>query len=133
MPLLMCPNCNTSMSEMKRDDVAFDMCPTCRGVWLDRGELEKIIAGARNEVAAFEQDRSQFYQDPEGYRRSNPQPPQQAPQQQPPQQQYQQRPSQQSYGHGYGERGEHGERGGHGYTQDGRRRRRGFDLFDIFD
>ena len=43
MPLLMCPNCNASMSEVKRDDVAFDMCPTCRGVWLDRGELDKLI------------------------------------------------------------------------------------------
>ena len=43
MPLLMCPNCNASMSEVKRNDVAFDMCPACRGVWLDRGELDKII------------------------------------------------------------------------------------------
>jgi len=135
MPLLMCPNCNASMSEVKRDDVAFDMCPTCRGVWLDRGELEKIIAGARDERVAFEQDRSQFYQDPDAYRRSHPQPPQQ---------QYQQRPSQQpqGYGYGYGERGERGEQGERGergergdqYAQDGRRRRRGgFDLFDIFD
>jgi Zn-finger nucleic acid-binding protein len=137
MPLLMCPNCNASMTEVKRNDVAFDMCPTCRGVWLDRGELEKIIAGARDEVAAFEQDRAQFYQDPDAYRRSHPQPPPQ----QPPPQQYQQRPSQpppQGYGYGErgerGERGEYGERGEGGYTQDGRRRRRGgFDLFDIFD
>ena len=112
MPLLMCPNCNASMTEVKRNDVAFDMCPACRGVWLDRGELEKIIAGAKDERAAFEQDRTQFYQDPDAYRRSH---------------QQQQRPNQ-----GYGERGENGERGE--YTQDGRRRRRGgFDLFDIFD
>ena len=118
MPLLMCPNCNASMTEVKRNDVAFDMCPTCRGVWLDRGELEKIISGAKDERATFEQDRAQFYQDPDAYRRSHPQPQQY---------QQQQRPQQ-----GYGERGENGERGE--YTQDGRRRRRGgFDLFDIFD
>src|SRR5688572_6394675 len=61
MPLLMCPNCNASMTEVKRNDVAFDMCPTCRGVWLDRGELEKIVAGAKDEMTAFEQDRRQFY------------------------------------------------------------------------
>ena len=126
MPLLMCPNCNASMTEVKRDDVAFDMCPTCRGVWLDRGELEKIIAGAKTERAAFDQDRQQFYQDPDAYRRSHPQPP--------PQQQYQQpqqRP-QQGYGE-YGERGESGERGEY-VDQHGRRKRRGgFDLFDIFD
>jgi uncharacterized protein len=52
MPLLMCPNCNASMSEVKRNDVAFDMCPSCRGVWLDRGELEKIIAGVQGQQPA---------------------------------------------------------------------------------
>ena len=125
MPLLMCPNCNASMTEVKRADVAFDMCPTCRGVWLDRGELEKIIAGAKDERVAFEQDRSQFYQDPDAYRRSHPQPPQQR-----------QQPQQGYYGE-RGEYGEQGERGEGGYDQRGgqgqQRRRRGFDLFDIFD
>ena len=114
MPLLMCPNCNASMTEVKRNDVAFDMCPTCRGVWLDRGELEKIVAGARDERTAFEQDRRQFYDNPDEYRRSHPQRPQQ----------------------GYGERGEqgeYGERGEGGYDQRGGRRRGGFGLFDIFD
>jgi Zn-finger nucleic acid-binding protein len=114
MPLLMCPNCNASMSEVKRADVAFDMCPTCRGVWLDRGELEKIIAGGRDERVSFERDRDQFYQDPDAYRRSHPEP--------------QQRP-QQGYGE-RGEQGERGERGEQGYGQQGRRRG---GLFDIFD
>lgn len=43
MPLLLCPNDNASMSTVSRSGVEFDMCPTCRGVWLDRGELEKLI------------------------------------------------------------------------------------------
>lgn len=47
MPLLMCPNCNTSMQEVNRSGVQIDMCPVCRGVWLDRGELEKIVAPLR--------------------------------------------------------------------------------------
>jgi hypothetical protein len=34
------------MSAGNRQGVEFDMCPTCRGVWLDRGELEKLVAGA---------------------------------------------------------------------------------------
>jgi Zn-finger nucleic acid-binding protein len=46
MPLLLCPNCNTSMSAVQRQGVEFDMCPSCRGVWLDRGELEKLVTGA---------------------------------------------------------------------------------------
>ncbi len=44
MPLLLCPNDNSSMQTVQRSGVEFDMCPTCRGVWLDRGELEKLMA-----------------------------------------------------------------------------------------
>ena len=47
MPLPLCPNCQSNMQTLNRADVECDMCPTCRGVWLDRGELEKIIEGAR--------------------------------------------------------------------------------------
>ena len=43
MPLLMCPNDNSAMQTVERSGVQFDMCPSCRGVWLDRGELDKII------------------------------------------------------------------------------------------
>ena len=37
MPLLLCPNDNSAMQTVDRAGVQFDMCPTCRGVWLDRG------------------------------------------------------------------------------------------------
>lgn len=46
MPLLLCPNDNTSMQTVHRSGVEFEMCPTCRGVWLDRGELEKMMEAA---------------------------------------------------------------------------------------
>ena len=36
-----CPEIDLIMSE--RQGVEIDYCPTCRGVWLDRGELDKII------------------------------------------------------------------------------------------
>ena len=52
MPLLMCPNDNTAMQTLDRNGVQFDMCPTCRGVWLDRGELEKLMASAAEEGRA---------------------------------------------------------------------------------
>ncbi|WP_236843925.1 zf-TFIIB domain-containing protein, partial [Campylobacter lanienae] len=41
---MLCPVCkdvNLVMSE--RSGVEIDYCPSCRGVWLDRGELDKII------------------------------------------------------------------------------------------
>ena len=52
MPLLMCPNDNAAMQTLERGGVQFDMCPTCRGVWLDRGELEKLIESAAQEGRA---------------------------------------------------------------------------------
>ncbi len=51
MPLLLCPNDNGPMQTVQRSGVEFDMCPQCRGVWLDRGELEKLLAAARADSA----------------------------------------------------------------------------------
>ena len=39
-----CPVCNdTNLVMSERQGVEIDYCPQCRGVWLDRGELDKII------------------------------------------------------------------------------------------
>ena len=39
-----CPNCNTiDLVMSERSGIEIDYCPQCRGVWLDRGELDKII------------------------------------------------------------------------------------------
>jgi len=39
-----CPNCETvDLSISERKNVEIDFCPKCRGVWLDKGELDKII------------------------------------------------------------------------------------------
>ena len=51
MPLILCPNDNSSMTTVERAGVQFDMCPTCRGVWLDRGELEKLMEAERSNGA----------------------------------------------------------------------------------
>ena len=37
-----CPLCESPMKEIERYGVDVDMCPECKGVWLDRGEIEKI-------------------------------------------------------------------------------------------
>ena len=41
-----CPKCNVALSMADRQGVEIDFCPQCRGVWLDRGELDKIIERA---------------------------------------------------------------------------------------
>lgn len=40
---LECPFCKTLMDKVKRNDVTVDKCPSCRGIWLDKDELDKII------------------------------------------------------------------------------------------
>ena len=40
---LPCPVCRVSLVMSERQGVEIDYCPQCRGVWLDRGELDKII------------------------------------------------------------------------------------------
>ncbi len=40
---MQCPLCiNETLEAHFRGDVEIDMCPRCRGVWLDRGELDKL-------------------------------------------------------------------------------------------
>ena len=41
-----CPTCNVSLTMAERSGIEIDYCPKCRGVWLDRGELDKIIERA---------------------------------------------------------------------------------------
>jgi Zn-finger nucleic acid-binding protein len=38
-----CPVCKTGLTLSERSGIEIDYCQTCRGVWLDRGELDKII------------------------------------------------------------------------------------------
>lgn len=38
-----CPIDNTPLTLSERNGIEIDYCPQCRGVWLDRGELDKII------------------------------------------------------------------------------------------
>lgn len=53
-----CPVCEGSrMREVEKDGILIDVCPTCKGVWLDRGELEKLMQGVRE----VRQDYNEWY------------------------------------------------------------------------
>lgn len=45
-----CPNCNVILIMTDRNGIEIDYCPDCRGVWLDRGELDKIIERSSEKV-----------------------------------------------------------------------------------
>jgi Zn-finger nucleic acid-binding protein len=40
---MLCPVCRVPLAMSDRQGIEIDYCPQCRGVWLDRGELDKII------------------------------------------------------------------------------------------
>lgn len=46
-----CPHCEKTLVMTERTGIEIDYCPECRGVWLDRGELDKILERTRTEVA----------------------------------------------------------------------------------
>ncbi|HYD99963.1 MAG TPA: zf-TFIIB domain-containing protein, partial [Alphaproteobacteria bacterium] len=65
MPLPICPNCHIGTQEVARDGVQIDICPSCRGVWLDRGELEKLLNGVRRAEAEWERDQATYPNPPQ--------------------------------------------------------------------
>lgn len=84
-----CPTCPDSALVMsERQGIEIDYCPTCRGVWLDRGELDKIIERSSAEPAPA----------PAAPQPAPPQPGYPAQPAYPPQSGY---PPQQGYGHGH--------------------------------
>lgn len=64
-----CPVCNVPLNMMDRQGVEIDYCAKCRGVWLDRGELDKIIERAAtgtsgSTASTQQQNQSGFGQTP---------------------------------------------------------------------
>jgi uncharacterized protein len=47
---MQCPIDDTTLQLFERQGVEIDYCPQCRGVWLDRGELDKLIQRADNDT-----------------------------------------------------------------------------------
>jgi len=69
-----CPNDGAVLTMSERSGVEIDYCPECRGVWLDRGELDKILDRAAAEtpaapppVAPSPDYRQERYQESPGY------------------------------------------------------------------
>ena len=63
-----CPVDNELLQMTERSGVELDYCPRCRGIWLDRGELDKILVRER-ELSSRDPDED-FFREVEGRRRS---------------------------------------------------------------
>ncbi|MGB7338815.1 MAG: zf-TFIIB domain-containing protein [Phototrophicaceae bacterium] len=62
---MLCPICEIELVMSERKGIEIDYCPKCRGVWLDRGELDKIIERTKDYKA-----KDRYHEDREKY--SNP-------------------------------------------------------------
>lgn len=56
---MLCPVCKVTLSISDRQGVEIDFCPQCRGVWLDRGELDKIIERSETDTSSRSRDEEQ--------------------------------------------------------------------------
>ncbi len=77
---MQCPVCNVELKIADRQGVEIDYCPKCRGVWLDRGELDKLVERATQidsqpmAVPPRVETRNDFYDDDnddDDYKRKN--------------------------------------------------------------
>jgi uncharacterized protein len=74
---MQCPTDGATLVMSERSGIEIDYCPTCRGVWLDRGELDKIIERSYTQAAPPAPPPPQQYQlrDPDyqkGYQKGHP-------------------------------------------------------------
>ena len=73
-----CPQCNIDLLMTERQGIEIDYCSQCRGIWLDRGELDKIIERSARETDSPAQPRppqqppAQSYQQPQYQQPSRP-------------------------------------------------------------
>jgi Zn-finger nucleic acid-binding protein len=114
LPLFICPNDDSPMQKVLREGVDLDICPTCKGIWLDRGELDKLLSREREDSETQIQAHQRFQAEVDSFNRN---------------------PDQWRNQHPYDQQKQR-----HRYDGDddddhrrGRKRRGGFDLFDIFD
>ena len=61
-----CPNCSGQLVQVERSGVRIDACRQCRGVWLDRGELDSILERERSYVASTHEDDEDFFREMSG-------------------------------------------------------------------
>jgi hypothetical protein len=51
-----CPRCEIGMTEATKHSVVIDHCPTCGGVWLDKGEMGKILNQMKEAESSLDEE-----------------------------------------------------------------------------
>ncbi|KGQ20515.1 zf-TFIIB domain containing protein [Lysobacter dokdonensis DS-58] len=69
-----CPHCpDATLLMTDRQGIEIDYCPQCRGVWLDRGELDKLLERAGNNAPAPQPAQPAYTSPPQPYAQQHPQ------------------------------------------------------------
>lgn len=68
---MLCPIDNAELVMSDRQGIEIDYCPKCRGVWLDRGELDKIIERSVPAEPVREERREEYRSDSHSHNRSH--------------------------------------------------------------
>ena len=63
--MMRCPHCDEDLKMADRQGIEIDYCPKCRGVWLDRGELDKLIERSAEFAPQPSRSGSRVYQAPD--------------------------------------------------------------------
>ncbi|HMR55257.1 MAG TPA: zf-TFIIB domain-containing protein [Candidatus Doudnabacteria bacterium] len=71
---MQCPNDQATLLMTERQGIEIDYCPTCRGVWLDKGELDKLVSSSENSAPAAPAPapQQQHYSEPPRYQEPRP-------------------------------------------------------------
>lgn len=70
-----CPTCQTTLLIADKKGVEIDYCPDCRGIWLDRGELEKILERSADHYSDrnnYESDVKKYHYSDSSYHKGHP-------------------------------------------------------------
>lgn len=63
------PRAKNKILRSERKSIEIDHCPECRGIWLDRGELDKILEKSRDDESSFRQENSRNHSQSNHYQK----------------------------------------------------------------
>ncbi len=72
---MICPRCSSELLETVKHSVVIDYCPSCGGIWLDKGEMGKIISQIKQAESSLDdefkplfKERKEYYEKYDKYR-----------------------------------------------------------------
>lgn len=63
--VIKCPRCEKDLMNTDRQGITVDFCPSCKGIWLDREELDEIIKRTRHIYGEPETENNQIQEQDE--------------------------------------------------------------------